>query len=77
MIGIFQEGIWWTAVMREGGGGHGLALGHIGDDLHQEQGPAGADHIHGDTGQDDVGLQVEGEEAHEQSLQHAHHQSHQ
>ena len=43
-----------------GGGGQGLALGLLGDDLHQEQGAAGADHVHGDTREDDVRLQVEG-----------------
>ena len=54
-----------------GGGGQGLALGLLGDDLHQEQGAAGADHVHGDTREDDVSLQVEGEEAHQEGHQHA------
>ena len=63
-----------------GGGGQGLALGLLGDDLHQEEGAAGADHVDGDTGEDDVRLQVEGEKSHQQGHQNAaeqgHHETH-
>ena len=59
-----------------GGGGQGLALGNVGNDLDEEQCTAGADHVDRHTGKDDVGFEIEGEEAHEHTDQYAENERH-